>query len=371
MKSGIAKLKYLALLLPLSSFSWALDAMDDESLAAQTGQDGISISLQFPNSTISFDQAVLIDKGGIAASTTHNTTASLVFAPTYFDLFQGIRLLKTDSGAETAADNPIRIHMDADANGTQPVFNMNIALPSDMKRIKITPFSVFTATGDASSVSTDLFNTTRTSGLTAGSGTATAYSNIRSGVREILRMGGGVTGGGLDIVFADYHAANNPNNTVGVNVQLGIATQGAMMRFTGGSIKSISNPAGAKIQLLSYNGTNPLDSPAVVLDSINFDLNIQATNQSTGFRLYDHDGAGGFGGFYLNVVNDGVIFGANGTTDKIDAAINNVIAGNAGAATTTSDPAQQIFNNLPNGVMGSFGVTGASITNLKVNVKGL
>lgn len=366
MKHRIVKLAGLVLLLPLSITSWALEQLDDVSLAEQTGQDGITIGIELPNSSISFDQAVLVDRGGIAGSSTHNNTGSLVFAPTFYDSFQGVRLLSTTSGAETAASMPIKIFLDADANGTQPLFNINFMLPADMKRIKIKPFSIFLASGDASTSANDIFTTARTRGVTAGSGTATAYTNIRAGVREILRVGGSATGGGIDVVFADYHATDNPNNIVSTNVQLGRAAQGALLRFTGGSIKSISNPASATIQLLSYNGSNPIDPPSnVEPNSIKFDLNIQATNQSTGFRLYDFDGAGGFGGFTMNIPDDGLIFAADGTTDKLDVAINNVVAGLSGSTSSGS------FGNLPNGPMGNFGIVGATVTNLKVNVKGM
>lgn len=367
MKHRIVKLAGLVLLLPLSVTSWALEQLDDVSLAEQTGQDGITIGIELLNSSISFDQAVLVDRGGIAGSSTHNNTGSLVFAPTFFDSFQGIRMLSTVSGAETAATKPIKIFLDADANGTQPLFNINFSLPEDMKRIKIKPFSIFLASGDASTSATDIFTTARTRGVTAGSGTATAYGNIRAGVREIMRVGGSATGGGIDVVFADYHATDNPNNIVSTNVQLGRAAQGALLRFTGGSIKSISTPASANIQLISYNGSNPTTAPPDIAEpnSIKFDLNIQATNQLTGFRLYDFDDIGGFGGFTMNIADDGLIIAADGTTDKLDVAVNNVVAGLSGSTSSGS------FGNLPNGSMGNFGIVGATVTNLRVNVKGM
>ncbi|MEX7542801.1 hypothetical protein AB0862_034315, partial [Acinetobacter baumannii] len=51
-----------------------------------------------------------------------------------------------------------------------------------------------------------------------------------------------------------------------------------------------------------------------------------------------------------------------GVSSKFDASLNNVTLGNLGTQSTTT------FNNLPNGSMGSFGVTGASVTDFKMKV---
>ncbi|MCT9480302.1 hypothetical protein KTJ28_17630, partial [Acinetobacter baumannii] len=53
-----------------------------------------------------------------------------------------------------------------------------------------------------------------------------------------------------------------------------------------------------------------------------------------------------------------------GVSSKFDASLNNVTLGNLGTQSTTT------FNNLPNGSMGSFGVTGASVTDFKMKVSG-
>ena len=69
-------------------------------------------------------------------------------------------------------------------------------------------------------------------------------------------------------------------------------------------------------------------------------------------------------GFYAGVDPTGLIFGNNGVSSKFDASLNNVTLGNVGTQSTTT------FNNLPNGSMGSFGITGASVTDLKMKVSG-
>ena len=66
-----------------------------------------------------------------------------------------------------------------------------------------------------------------------------------------------------------------------------------------------------------------------------------------------------------DVNSDGLTFGKAGVTDKVDLVLNNVVAGVSGV----QDP--NTFNNLKNGSMGNFGVVGATVSNLKMNVKGM
>lgn len=86
-----------------------------------------------------------------------------------------------------------------------------------------------------------------------------------------------------------------------------------------------------------------------------FGFKFAGTNTSTGFVL---------DGFYAGVDPTGLTFGNTGVSSKFDASLNNVTLGNMGTQNTTT------FNNLPNGSMGSFGVTGVSVTDFKMKVSG-
>ncbi|RDF36807.1 hypothetical protein DWA23_13125, partial [Acinetobacter baumannii] len=86
-----------------------------------------------------------------------------------------------------------------------------------------------------------------------------------------------------------------------------------------------------------------------------FGFKFAGTNASTGFVL---------DGFYAGVDPTGFTIGNIGVSSKFDASLNNVTLGNLGTQSTTT------FNNLPNGSMGSFGVTGASVTDFKMKVSG-
>ena len=295
----------------------AMEPLDEQQLAASTGQDGITIGIQLPSSTISFDQIGLThiaDRSNPASS-----RASLVMAPTNYANDQGIRFF---TGAGTPTLQPFTIKVDADSNAGDPTLNVVFALPTDLERIRINPFSIYIADGSGS-----VFSSRRTNGV--GSNT------LRAGVTEMLRVGAN----GIDIKF-------KAGDTVALNVQLGAEAQGHMFQFTGGSVLSVAS--NAPIELVSKNGA--------ATSSLQFNLDIKATDQAVGF---------GLAGFYGDVSANGLVIGKDGLTDKLDIRINNIIAGDILAVPSTA------FNGLPNGEMGNIGLEGVRVENLKVNVAGM
>lgn len=310
--------------------AWALEAMDDGALAAQTGQDGITVALQYPDSTISFSEAIITDTNGMTGATGN---ASLVIAPETYSSTQGIRFFK-DNSSTTLATAPINIKMDADGNAGSPVLNAAISLPSDMQRIRINPFSIYLATG-----SNSIFSTRKVDSATS--------NTFRTGVTELLK----VNGEGIDTIFKS-------GDPVTINIQLGNTPQGHMFQFTGGSILCMGNNASC-MSAPGTDGSNPIEimsKNSSGNSSLKLGFTLRATNQTTGFRL---------NGFYGDVNSDGLTFGKAGVTDKVDLVLNNVVAGVSGV----QDP--NTFNNLKNGSMGNFGVVGATVSNLKMNVKGM
>lgn len=297
----------------------AMEQLDDHQMAAATGQDGITIGIQLPNSTISFNQIGLVsidDRSNPASS-----RASLVMAPNNYSPTQGIRFF---TGAGTPTLQPFTIKVDADANAGDPLLNVNFALPTDLERIRINPFSVYIADGSGSIFS---------SRLTNGAGSNT----LRAGVTEMLRIGTN----GIDIKF-------KASDTVALNMQLGAEPQLHMFQFASGTFLSFSNDPLYPIEVISTNGAQK--------SSLKFNLDIRASNQTTGFAL---------AGFYGDVSANGLVIGKDGWTDKLDIRINNIIAGDIPAVSPTA------FNGLANGSMGNIGLEGVRVENLKINVAGL
>ncbi|WP_140404419.1 DUF6160 family protein [Acinetobacter populi] len=318
-----------------SSTGWAMQAMDDAAMTQVTAQDGVSIDIQLPDSTLSFNQVNLVDTDG---TTDRNQAASLVIAPTTNTSTQGVRFF-TASG--TVTQQPISINIDAGANtADQATANINISLPSDLSRIRINPFSVYLAPGRG-----EIF--------TARKVDASTTNSVRTNIREILQIGEQ----GVDVVFKS-------GEIVGFNVQFGHEDQGHLLKFSSGTLLCVANNAMC-VTGNNDDGSNPIQVHSVDGSSLKFGFKLSAANQTTGLRLYDHDGAGGFSGFYGDIDDQGFLIGADGTMDKFDLNISNVIMGNKGSATISQ------FNNLNNGSMGNFGLNGVAVSDFKATIRGM
>lgn len=339
---------------------WSMQPLAEQELADATGQDGLSIALQFPESTISYDQLILTNRYDRPNTSTQD--ASLVIAPTTYNTGQGVKLFKNKNNTATdLSANQIEVAMDVDGNKGNPVANINISL-SDTHRIRLNPFSVYLATGDSS-----IFSTPRTLG------TGTDPLNIRAGVHRILEIGSQ----GLDVLFKN-------NDTLGFNIQLGNVVQGAMIKLTSGSILCIANNGVCTGSTGIDNGNNPIQIHSTGGSSIKLGLKLASSDwikadgtendSAKGFRLYAHNDndydANGivepFGGFYAGIVDQGLLIGASGTTDKFDLTLTNLTMGDAAAT-----PDSNTFNGLKNGSIGNIGLTGIRITDFKATVRGM
>ena len=315
MKKVLATVSILA----LSHGAFALEQMNDQDLASQTGRDGITIKLGV--SAVTFDQVSLIDTDGMTGAT---GSAALVIAPLVKPTAAGgsTQINFLNAGG-TAVNNLFTATIDSDggASPSGAFANINLAF-SELKKITIDPFAIYLAP------TTNNSRTIGSVGSVFGSGTT-----LRAGVSKLLQIGSGTEK--LTVNFKD---------ALGVNIQLGNAPQGHMVQLSG-SLQSINIP---KIKIFSNNA-------AGATSSLSLNAELKASNAS-GISL---------DGFYIDVVPEGLNFGKTGTTDKFDLTLNNVVAGEIGV----SDP--NTFNGLKNGSMGNFGMVGASVTNLKVNVKGM
>ncbi|MDC4626695.1 DUF6160 family protein [Acinetobacter baumannii] len=307
------------LLLAGSSSVCAMQPLDDQSLAAATGQNGLTLGIQADQ--VKFNQVALIDTNGIA-STSYNSKAGLVIAGNSTNPVPGIEFIK----AAVSTNPSFNIAIDTDAGGGNPFLNLAVTMGSDVNGIRLLPFSVYLAPSASLSSPSDYALTSYAPKSIFSSGTT-----VNTGVKELIR-----SSGNLDINFVQ---TNKPR----LNIQLGHAAQSVMVKF-GGAIQSICSAAyGCPITLVSDN------------TGATFGFKFAGTNASTGFVL---------DGFYAGVDPTGLTIGNIGVSSKFDASLNNVTLGNLGTQSTTT------FNNLPNGSMGSFGVTGASVTDFKMKVSG-
>ncbi|EJB8433564.1 hypothetical protein KTJ06_11035 [Acinetobacter baumannii] len=307
------------LLLASSSSVCAMQPLDDQSLAAATGQNGLTLGIQADQ--VKFNQVALIDTNGIAA-TSYNSKAGLVIAGNSTNPVPSIEFIK----AAVSTNPSFNIAIDTDAGGGNPFLNLAVTMGSDVNGIRLLPFSVYLAPSTSLSSPSDYALTSYAPKSIFSSGTT-----VNTGVKELIR-----STGNLDINFVQ---TNKPR----LNIQLGHAAQSVMVKF-GGAIQSICSAAsGCPITIVSDN------------TGATFGFKFAGTNASTGFVL---------DGFYAGVDPTGLTIGNIGVSSKFDASLNNVTLGNLGTQSPTT------FNNLPNGSMGSFGVTGASVTDFKMKVSG-
>lgn len=339
----LAVVTWLALLAGTPVF--AMDALDDAALSELSGQDGMNIDLRLPNSTLMFSQTGIVDNGisGTHLGQSFASLAAMAYAPTtYSSTAGGISLCTNVSGACTAETSPISLGIDAGsaaATSTLSTLNFGLNFPTTTRRLLLNPFSLYMSPAEGS-----VFNAGRTA--------------LNANVNEIVRVTGAE---GLSILLA-APATGTP--VVGFNLQLGNEAQGHMIAITSGKLLRIGNdPSGANpIQMLSKNSS--VSSSL----KVNFDLcSTDAVNATTGACNTAYSGAGGFSltGFYGDFSSSSFIFGHDGTTDKLNIVFDNAVAGTVGSQAATS------FDNLKNGSMGSIGLVGVQVTNLRMTVQGM
>lgn len=303
-----------------SQISVAMQPLDDQSLSATTGQDGISIG--FHVSKVELKQASLIDSDGLASGN-FKGRASLVIAG-QSNTPISMNVLGANNGATVLAN------IDSSGGAGKPYTNIGIGFSQTISGIEISPFSIYTA------------STMSTSDITTSKSIFATADTLNSDVKKILDIG--TQSNKFEIAF---HSINKP----GVNIQLGNIPQSHMFAFSGAIQSVCGTGTGCPIRIVS-------DATAA---SFNFQL--KANNTSTGFALSQ---------FHAGVEKDAVVFGNYGvntsdkvTSDKLNIALNNVVLGDAGASNPT------VFNGLKNGLLGNIGAVGTSVTNLKVKISGL
>ena len=326
----------------------AMQPLDDQSLSAATGQDGINIGVDV--SKIEFKQLSIIDSDGApnidvvgSPNSTYDQRAALVFAQTPNSPIASPSITAKSGGTATSFNLNAAIDTDA-GTGTNGAF-ANIALSfGNVDEFVISPLSIYAAS-DSTGVLSSINGSTYTRGSIFNSNATTA--TIKTGVKELLRLEDG-----LNIKFL---ASNRPQ----MNIQLGAAPQGKMIRF-GGAIDSICGD-GCNMMLVSdYDAdNNPIGA--------GFDFSLKATN-TTGFGLSKfYAGIEGTSG----LDNGAFVFGNDGKSDDVDVKLNNIqLGGEIPEIPSLTDSAYR-FNGLQNSSIGNIGFTKASVTDLKMRVSGM
>ena len=339
------KIGCLALLL-FSPFASAMQPLDDQSLSAMTGQDGLTVSVNI--SKFDFKQAAIIDNDGFSnPDATLPGKAALVMAtspggPANIGI-DFVQTFNANGSIQNSSSELFKAVIDSDAGtGKNGAFaNVALTLGSDVNGLRIRPFSVYLAPDryDANPENhaiSSLVGSTYTQHSIFSTGTTLKSPNIK----ELLRVSNNI-----DIKFI-------ANNKPRMNIQLGSSPQGHMVMF-GGAIDSVCGTgSGCNMMLVADYATAGDPSTAY---GVGFDLQMKSTDIN-GFSL---------DGFYAGIESGGVVFGNTGTSDKFDLSLNNIMLGKAGASNANE------FNGLKNGSMGNMGAIGTSVTNFKMRVSGM
>lgn len=313
------KNKALIFLLALcpASLVLAMQPLDDQSLATTTGQDGINIGVGF--SKIDIEQISLIDKDGITAPIMNKDYKS----PAAFVVAGAVNspINVNFVGANTSPT--LNMVMDTDGGSGQAFANLAVSFGNQISAIKVSPFAIYLASSNSVSTATaskSIFNTAGT---------------LNTGVSKIFEVGSASN---------NFEISFNNINRPEMNVQLGNVPQGQMIQFRGAIQAICGTGTGCPISIISGD------------TAAKFDFQMKATDATNGFVL---------NGFYAGVEPTGAVFGNMGSSSKMNVALNNVMLGREGVRDTNT------FNGLSNGSMGSFGAIGASVKDLKVNIRGL
>lgn len=300
-----------------ATFAFSMQPLDDQSLSAATGQDGLNIGIGI--NKVDIEQVSLIDKDGITApilNKDYKNAAGIVVAGTV-----NSPMSVSFVGANTTPT--VNISIDTDAGNGKAFTNLAIGFGNQISAIKVSPFAMYLASTNAvstASSSKSIFN---------------AAGALTTGVNKILEIGNASN---------HFEISFNNTNRPQMNVQLGNVPQGQMIQFSGAIQAICGTGSGCPISIISGD------------TAAKFDFQMKATDATNGFSL---------NGFYAGVEPTGAVFGHQGTSNKMNVALNNVMLGTEGGSSPTT------FNGLSNGSMGSFGAIGTSVKDLKVNIRGL
>lgn len=308
-------------LLVFTPIAFAMQPMDDQSLAQTTGQDGINVGINA--SKLQFNQISIIDRDGLGTTVDDTKKAGLVMS----GIIAGVPTSQTFNVSFLGANSTsptLNMSMDVDGGKSKPFANIGLSFGSNITGIQISPFAMYLSGA----------NSTSTQSQSKSIFTGTSRN---PDVVKLLKMDNGI-----DINFV-------PSNQPKVNFQLGNVPQGRLLAFSGAIQSICANGIGCPITLITDSGNGNSDL------GLSFNFQLMANDKVNGISL---------NGFYGGVEQAGFVFGNTGESSKFDLGINQMIMGKAGSTSTS-------FGGLQNGSMGSFGAIGTSVTDLKMRVSGL
>ena len=344
------KLGCLSLLL-FTPMAMAMQPLDDQSLSAMTGQDGLTVSVNI--SKIDFKQAAIIDNDGFSnPDATLPGKAALVMAtspggPANIGV-DFVQTFNANGSIQNSSSELFKAVIDSDAGtGKNGAFaNVALTLGSDVNGLRIRPFSVYLTPDQY-----DHLDSTKHAISTLVGSDYTQHSIFSTGttlkspnIKELLRVSNNI-----DVKFV---TTNKPR----MNIQLGASPQGHLVMLDG-AIDSVcapttTQPNGCSFNLVSGTTGAKFDLQMSGKDANGFSLN--------GFYAGIEAGAGSIPG--------AVVFGNTGVSDKLNLNLNNIKMGDE---IPVGNLNSNIFNGLQNGSLGNIGAVGVSATNLKMRVSGM
>ena len=344
------KLGCLSLLL-LSPMAMAMQPLDDQSLSAMTGQDGLTVSVNI--SKIDFKQAAIIDNDGFSnPDATLPGKAALVMAtspggPANIGI-DFVQTFNANGSIQNSSSELFKAIIDSDAGtGTNGAFaNVALTLGSDVNGLRIRPFSVYLTPDqyDPGDSTKHAISTLVGSDYTQHSIFSTGTTLKSANIKELLRVSNNI-----DVKFI---TTNKPR----MNIQLGASPQGHLVMLDG-AIDSVCAPTTTQPNGCSFNLVSETTG-------LKFDLQMSGKD-ANGFSL---------NGFYAGIeagagsIPGAVVFGNTGTSDKLNLSLNNIKMGDE---IPVGNLNSNIFNGLQNGSLGNIGAVGVSATNLKMRVSGM
>lgn len=224
----------------MSSSAFAMESLDDSALSQTTGQDGITIKLdaQSDGTIFGADNIVVHDTDGVGAN--YGVTASTAGA---------IVLGKGASGANAfsikgAAGDAVTIKVDADSNAGAPVLNVNIGLPTSLT-VNTGDIYVATSGGIAAASGAQFTNATKIlDNISIGLGGATMNVQLGNAPQgAMIKLGGNVAGG----ITISNLALNDTSANGGGSIRIGTIS----LRDAGGANLALGTSINAKTGGLS------------------------------------------------------------------------------------------------------------------------
>lgn len=300
---------YLALFCSvlISSPLHALEPLNDEQLSKKTGQDGLSVSIKNNDGLTDIKSVRIIDGDGFVAGSIDQSQQAGIST----NFSSAVRACTTASSTCIPVTDPLSIDIDTDGNGGNAFVNVSI-------KGAATAFYV-----PLSSIS-----------LVSGTNTKGLWSNNVT-IVELKDDDG--NDGGIAINLAE-------NKPLVANIQLGSQPQGAMV-LVGANVLDIDF---GTLNILSY-GTNSDDNSQM-------STKLSVTDFSFSGIAVDIDG------------QDGVVMKMPGDTTIGSVNIRGTSFGDVSEDQTVNPT---VFNGLKNAPIGNISMTGMTIKNLQVNVKGL